>query len=293
MEDAGGAADDDAWATTYESLVGKLGSFSDDMMAALELAPTEGSFFFRAVVDSPVYFALAYGCNSLSSALDTLRTFVLAEEYGREVGAELVSGNAGLMRQALENAALAHWLIVCDDVPTMSARGLAAMWDDLYWQRKFDEGTGVEGASARAQKRNERAFRIGREAGLIPVGKTAPTLRFPGHLALCGLLAIDAGIVDDDLMKKMPGLGDGGIAYQWASGMAHGKTWAMRLGPFVPSDTTNASPGDPVMAIERIGDLQTNHALSSLVGYFAVTAISRSVRRLVLLKTGAYEPKVD
>ncbi len=138
-----------------------------------------------------------------------------------------INGTAGLVRQALECAARAHWLTSPANPDELSRRGFAAIWADAYEAVRYARAIGSPELSEK-ERGLARLLEEGRARGLISEnnGKPKPTTFLLSATDIIKKLRFTPGHVDG--LRELLGsnVNCGEWVYRWLSGMAHGQGWA-------------------------------------------------------------------
>lgn len=170
---------------------------------------------------------------------------LLAPDGSVEAAVITVNGTAGLLRQAVECAALADWLLQARTDRQHQERGFAYVWKDIREHLAYVRSLSA-GKVAPLERRQETLIEEGRHLDLL-----VPVDRNPGwapRVALgdaSGLLRAK-GFPDDYFSGLAPeeisSLGrNGEWLYRWLSGMAHGLNWVHPFGESGEGDATVSS----------------------------------------------------
>lgn len=216
---------------------------------ALGDAANEASFRFQAV-DNPLRLAMnqvEYGLDALSSAtfflgaaansLLALRLLTFGEIV--DVDGDLrmdanitVNGTAGLIRQIVECAARALWLVSPKSAEDLNVRGFAAVWANAEEACRFARAIGSPEADEK-EKVFQELLESGRSQGWINEGGRKPKPTYPLSDAT-GILAgvtFDVGPLAPAIHLLGTNVSNGEWVYRWSSGMAHGHAWVHSKSP--------------------------------------------------------------
>ncbi len=218
--------------------------------------------------------AIVFAALYLHSALDALQLWHRAstsDQFDMNVS---VQGTAGVLRQVLESAAVAAWLV--EEPILLGERGLAALWNDLSEQSKFPRvelypDTSVDEAASRAD-----LLALGMQGGLLNATGDRPEKPLIGYTGACKRVALDPNVFGTPTAEAF---------YRWSSGMAHGLPWAfMRqrsevIGVMVRTTTGRVVPTGGELVVPK-----PNYAMLSLTLCAAHEAIRLTCTRLSGLK---------
>lgn len=172
-------------------------------------------------------FFLGAATNSLVALrLLTVREVTISNGNTYVEGNITVTGTAGLVRQALECAAKAHWLSTAEDPVQLSIRGFAAIFSDAEEAVAYLRAIGSPQTEV-AERNFEDLLKDGREKGFINEnnGRPKPTRYLLGATDILR----DVRFTHSTLSGLDRVLGDnvnnGEWPYRWLSGMAHGRGW--------------------------------------------------------------------
>ena len=182
--------------------------------------------------------ALAAGSFQLGAAVNSLRALQLLTIQdvrqdalgGIKLTANItINGTVGLLRQALECATWANWLLEPQLPAETTMRGIAAAWlnglEALKHERALDgpERFAVEAAMENLIADGRRLELIRAATGINPPwAPRRPMKDVTGLLRQQAIANLDRSEVVSELG---PGVSNGEWVYRWLSGMAHGYAW--------------------------------------------------------------------
>ena len=137
-----------------------------------------------------------------------------------------VNGTAGLIRQTVECAARALWLVSPKSSYDLDLRGFAAVWANAEEACRFARAIGSPEAIEK-EKNFQELLEIGRSKGWMNEGGRRPKPTYPLSDAT-GILAgvtFDAGPLSKATHLLGTNVNNGEWVYRWSSGMAHGHAW--------------------------------------------------------------------
>lgn len=216
---------------------------------ALGHAANRVSFRFEST-DDPLRVSMSqveYGLDALSSAtfflgaavnsLLALRLLTFGEivdvDGVMKMDAHItVNGTAGLIRQTVECAARALWLVSPKSAEDLNLRGFAAVWANAEEACRFAKAIGSPEADEK-EKFFQELLDAGLSKGWMNEGARKPKPTYPLSDAT-GILAgvtFDAGPLSPAVHLLGTNVNNGEWVYRWSSGMAHGHAWVHSKSP--------------------------------------------------------------
>lgn len=216
---------------------------------ALGDAANEASFSFQAA-DNPLRVSMSqveYGLDALGSAtfflgaavnsLLALRLLTFGEVVDvdgvMKMDANItVNGTAGLIRQTVECAARALWLVSPKSAEDLNLRGFAAVWANAEEACRFARAIGSPEVDEK-EGNFQALLESGRSKSLINEGARPPKPTYPlsDATGILGGVTFDAGPLTPAIHLLGTNVNNGEWVYRWSSGMAHGHAWVHSKSP--------------------------------------------------------------
>lgn len=219
------------------------------IVAGYPASDTDGSPWHNESPFAPE--CLSAAMQAQAAAVDTftglrllvLNTGIETDANGQATVTARILPNAvpGLLRQALEAAGRARWLLAASANDTRTARGFAATWEDATEAIKYANAAGHHRLDD-LKAALERLIEDGRELDLLTATKDkpywAPKVQINAIDSLRGLNFDPYPDQYNDLSEQARRGDDAVWIYRWLSGMTHGLGWGHSRRRVDPVDGT-------------------------------------------------------